>query len=1117
MSSAQIRLTEPQVFLVGSLENERARARQRRAHAREAAHANRTPTGETPPPSPGPSSRRTSPEREGRGAFHISASRAGSRSRPGSRAASPAATPRGRVGSHLAGTHNNPDEGFVPPNSRGRSASRTRAPSAQRQGAHSESLSVGRSGSVVRDAEQHLSTATPEPPVVSSNSALDEPPPALLRGLLTVTLSKPTRVKEIQVRLKGTAKTDWPEGIGPRRLDVVEENILINVTHTFFSASNSSTTRRAASVDPSSRNGRDESRGRTPARRAASVAPGRDSSHGRSFPHNSLFPNGLENPPPTSRRGSETAHSSHLLSRISSNDSGATSTPASLPPGVRPGEAAPAYEAVPSAPTSPHASYPSSPFHSRPSSPLASAPSSPLHLPATISEEVPSLDELDLSASRPAYPRRGSATPLHLQGATTPSRSPLGMSAALLPTADAQDTNDNSNDRSRMPRLARSSTRASQDSEHSTSSSHTSHSHEAHETHPGARSTSSLVSHSSTSDHDRGRSTNRATAASDTPPTDLTIETNGISRNSRSSLNLSSNMSPSPSGATSPTSSHAPRLPSAMKGAKSSSRSGSRARFSLGGISEVLRGKSSSRVRTPNHEELHVPPPPTITRRDSSPDVTRSSGRSQSRGRKTALKVLREALTTGHAHLHDQESGEKADHGHGHADEHSSGDGWKEFKAGTYVYPISIPISGTLPPTLNCEFGSVAYNLKATVVRAGALTPNLTAHTEVQLVAMPGEDDTEESESIVVERFWETQMKYHVALSGKSFPIGGQIPLTIRLSPLAKVKVFRISAQLEQKTSYFASVNSGRKLTRHESPRKVMLVRVDHKDPDEPMLPILSDSQNVLLDHPLRDWFINATSSDDSTPSLLDPDGPWHLEHHLQLPDCSSKINFSTGHEKANIAISHILKVMIRVERGDDEYLDPKGKRKRWDIVVETPVHLLSCRCAQNLLPAYSASSATLSTGHATSSSSGSSSIISRALRTATGSSTPHDHTCGTGINGAAPGSSSSLTTSGTTSGSNSMGSRASGIGASVMHPRGSNSSHQHSHHGILGVGGGGAHSHHQAPVASLEQNLLFARLISGETTPNGETPPTYAEVSQSEMTQGESRGRSSGVVVVDD
>lgn len=47
-----------------------------------------------------------------------------------------------------------------------------------------------------------------------------------------------------------------------------------------------------------------------------------------------------------------------------------------------------------------------------------------------------------------------------------------------------------------------------------------------------------------------------------------------------------------------------------------------------------------------------------------------------------------------------------------------------------------------------------------------------------------------------------------LAFPPQSFPIGGQIPLTIRLSPLAKVKVFRVSAQLEQKTSYFASGES---------------------------------------------------------------------------------------------------------------------------------------------------------------------------------------------------------------------------------------------------------------------------------------------------------------------
>lgn len=45
-----------------------------------------------------------------------------------------------------------------------------------------------------------------------------------------------------------------------------------------------------------------------------------------------------------------------------------------------------------------------------------------------------------------------------------------------------------------------------------------------------------------------------------------------------------------------------------------------------------------------------------------------------------------------------------------------------------------------------------------------------------------------------------------------------------------------------------------------------MLIRVDNKDPDEPMLPILNEDQDVLLDHPLREWFINATSSDGDLP-----------------------------------------------------------------------------------------------------------------------------------------------------------------------------------------------------------------------------------------------------------
>ena len=113
-----------------------------------------------------------------------------------------------------------------------------------------------------------------------------------------------------------------------------------------------------------------------------------------------------------------------------------------------------------------------------------------------------------------------------------------------------------------------------------------------------------------------------------------------------------------------------------------------------------------------------------------------------------------------------------------------------------------------------------------------------------------------------------------------------------------------------------------------------------------------------------------------SAPALFDPLGPWELETSLLIPDDpAQRINFTTTNPKANISISHCVKVIIRVDRGDDEFLDAHGKRKRWDIVVEAGVHVLSVgfvrqraefvsltlclqpRCAQSALPAYSTSS----------------------------------------------------------------------------------------------------------------------------------------------------------------
>jgi hypothetical protein len=179
-----------------------------------------------------------------------------------------------------------------------------------------------------------------------------------------------------------------------------------------------------------------------------------------------------------------------------------------------------------------------------------------------------------------------------------------------------------------------------------------------------------------------------------------------------------------------------------------------------------------SRTRTPSFGQADFIPPHgrggagrinTSRERNASPSRERGStsrdASPRGRGRNKGMKVLTGAFS----------HGPDGDHPPDEKDLHN----WKEFRKGTYNYPISFAIPIDAPPTIHAEFGTVVYRLKATVKRMGALTTNLTEDMEVVMIASPQEDDLEETENVIVERQWEEQMRYQIALSGKAFPIGG--------------------------------------------------------------------------------------------------------------------------------------------------------------------------------------------------------------------------------------------------------------------------------------------------------------------------------------------------------
>lgn len=59
---------------------------------------------------------------------------------------------------------------------------------------------------------------------------------ALLRGKLQINVSKNTKVKSITLKLLGKARTEWPEGIPPLKVDMHEEESLRTQALTFFHA-----------------------------------------------------------------------------------------------------------------------------------------------------------------------------------------------------------------------------------------------------------------------------------------------------------------------------------------------------------------------------------------------------------------------------------------------------------------------------------------------------------------------------------------------------------------------------------------------------------------------------------------------------------------------------------------------------------------------------------------------------------------------------------------------------------------------------------------------------------------------------------------------------------------
>lgn len=247
--------------------------------------------------------------------------------------------------------------------------------------------------------------------------------------------------------------------------------------------------------------------------------------------------------------------------------------------------------------------------------------------------------------------------------------------------------------------------------------------------------------------------------------------------------------------------------------------------------------------------------------------------------------------------------------------------GYRTFHPGDYVYNFELPLDSRLPETIDVDLGSVKYELEALVERAGAFRANLMGTREVSLIRAPAEGSLEQVEPIAISRNWEDQLHYDIVISGKSFPLGAQVPIAFKLTPLAKVQCHRIKVLVTENIEYFCN---NKRVHRMEPTRKVQLF--EKRADSAPTSTFPGSSMRVTAgggipyDQRARAAAGEQVATNDTTNLLgnLEGDtniGPTEMEFNVQLPSCASmrekerstRLHFDTTYQ--NIQVHHWIKV----------------------------------------------------------------------------------------------------------------------------------------------------------------------------------------------------------------
>ena len=272
----------------------------------------------------------------------------------------------------------------------------------------------------------------------------------------------------------------------------------------------------------------------------------------------------------------------------------------------------------------------------------------------------------------------------------------------------------------------------------------------------------------------------------------------------------------------------------------------------------------------------------------------------------------------------------------------------QSFDPGLYDHAFELPLDSSLPESINLPMGSVRYSLRATASQTGIPSQRATCTQRVNLLRIPCACSLELIEPCGAHGF-NHGLQYSFMLHGRSFPVGGQATLGIKLVPAPECSWERITITIEEDTRY--RTRDG--LAQREQSRCTAALLDKRAKQDDLALRAFrrisaagermssTYAGSATIEKPRR----SSHGSQDSMDSIC-------LQEKivLQLPSCS-RVHPDTAYSCMYVQHTLVITILARITMPDDNH-------KHFQIRVRLPIQLLTCKLSEGntVLPVYAVS-----------------------------------------------------------------------------------------------------------------------------------------------------------------